>query len=124
MRVLIIDTSRSIRESLLELLSSNDHKAEEASGSEDAIVSLRSFYPEVILLGSSVKGIQKILEAVNAEMIRLMKRPKIFMMVKKDTDVPLNVTPDGLIRKPFGSAEILDLLSANKEEEKEKRSLF
>lgn len=108
MKILIVDDNIAIQEIIGEILSSDGFDIDKTSTVSEAIVKLRSFHPDIILLAFEVGGENglRVLDSLpkNSDV-------KVVILSKEKELVPDNIPfIKGSIQKPFKSSEIIQLV--------------
>ena len=116
MRVLVVDGNLAIQEILFDILTMSGQKAGTVGSIDDAEKCLARFKPDAIFLDAALCGDDRsFLNAVDRDLAG--NPPKIFMLVRDN--VPQNIPADGHIRKPFKSADIIEVISSLEGKEKD-----
>jgi len=116
MRVLVVDGNLAIQEILFDILTMSGQKAGTVGSIDDAEKCLVRFKPDAIFLDAALcGGDRSFFDAVGRDLAE--NPPKIFMLVKDE--VPQDISADGCIRKPFKSADIIEVISSLEGKEKE-----
>jgi len=113
-RILVVDDEPQIRRVMKTALASNGYEAYEARSGEEALESLRSNNPDLILLDMNMPGIGGM--AACREIRAVCEVPIIILSVRdseQDKIAALDAGADDYITKPFSVNELLARIRAN-----------
>jgi two-component system, OmpR family, KDP operon response regulator KdpE len=112
-KILIVDDAQQVRRVLRTALSSEGYTTYEAASGEEALDSIRTAVPDVILLDVNMPGMGG-LEACR-EIRRTMDVPILMLTVRnseRDKVLALDAGADDYVVKPFGMQELLARIRA------------